>query len=134
MDLKPKISESAVNYFILSFLPTLQIIRLGLLNKRFYDLYAPVTLHTVTIAGSVPVSNTRRNIFVLRTESRRDLLMLDIPRSKRDSKYLARSEFWASLKWTRQLKFTKFKRGKMRGGKKPFAFNNVSWSTAVTVD
>lgn len=85
IDLRLKISRSSVNYFILSFLPTLKIIRLGQLNKRYYELYTPVTLSTVTIGGTVPASNTRRHIFALRIESSRNLLLLDIPTSKRDS-------------------------------------------------
>ena len=62
------IGKSSVNYFILSFLPPLQIIRMGRLNKRFYKLYVPVTLGTVNISGSVPSSNSTRYVFALRFE------------------------------------------------------------------
>ena len=59
LNLTQSISKSSVNYFILSFLPPIQIMRLGLLNRRFYDLYVPVTLSTVTLGGTTP-SNTHR--------------------------------------------------------------------------
>ena len=58
-NLTQKIRTSSVNYFILSFLPPVQILRLGQLNRRFYNLYVPVTLSNVTIGGTLPCSNTR---------------------------------------------------------------------------
>ena len=56
LNLSQYIAKSSVNYFILSFLPPQQILRLGRLNRRFYDLYVPVTLSTVTIGGTIPVN------------------------------------------------------------------------------
>ena len=56
LNLAQYIAKSSVNYFILSFLPPQQILRLGRLNRRFYDLYVPVTLSTVTIGGTIPVN------------------------------------------------------------------------------
>ena len=81
-----------MNYFILSFLPPLKIIRLGQLNRRFYELYVPVTLSTLTVAGSLQCSNTRRNNFALRIESSPNLLTLQIPNKKKDAKYQDRPE------------------------------------------
>lgn len=59
------ITKSSVNYFILSFLPPLQIIRIGQLNKRFYNLYVPVTLSTVTARGTTPNMGCRQSTFVI---------------------------------------------------------------------
>ena len=94
------IAKSSVKYFILSFMPPLQIIRMGRLNKRFYKLYVPVTLSTVSISGSVPSSNSNRYVFALRFEQNENLDMLIFPRSKSDSSYRPRAEFWKSLAWS----------------------------------
>ena len=64
-----KIAKSSVNYFILSFLPPIQILHLSQLNRRYYDLYVPVTLSNVTIGGTVPASYTRQTKFPLRFEA-----------------------------------------------------------------
>jgi len=85
MNLTYLISKSSVNYFILSFLPLLQITKLGQLNKRFYELYVPVTLSTVTIGGTLPCSNTRPLTFALRLETSMDLMLLEFPPIKIDS-------------------------------------------------
>ena len=58
-NLLTQIGKSSVNYFILSYLPPLQILRLGQLNRRYYDLYVPVTLSNVTLSGTVPCTNTK---------------------------------------------------------------------------
>ena len=84
------------------------MIRLGQLGKRYYNLYSPVTLSTMTIGGSVPCNNLKRNIFALRIESSSNLLMLDIPETKKDASYKPRAKFWDSLKWTRDISFKKF--------------------------
>ena len=48
-----KLAETSVMYFILSFLPQRKVIALQLLNKRFRDLYVPITLNIMTARGSV---------------------------------------------------------------------------------
>ena len=75
--LMQEISKSSVNYIIVSFLPPKQIIRLGMLNKRFYNLYVPVTLSNVTIGGTQPCSNSKQTTFALQFEDSKDLYTLD---------------------------------------------------------
>ena len=87
----------------------------------------------MTLGGTLPVSNFRRSFFALRIESSANLIVLDLP-LQRDSYYQPRAQFWKKFKWTRQLSFTKFKRNKQMGNRKPFAFNKVSWSTAVSIE
>ena len=82
-----RIDKSSVNYFILSFLPLLQIVRMGRLNKRFYHCFVPVTLGTITIDGTIPSSNKSQFVFALRFEQSPNLSMLVIPRSRNDSSY-----------------------------------------------
>ena len=60
--------------------------------------------------------------------------MLEFPRSQHDSLYKPRKEFWKSLKWSRDMRFTKFKRDKRRDDKKPFDFGKASWSTVLAVE
>ena len=86
-NLSQQISKSSVNYFILSFLPLLQIVRLGRLNKRFYNLYVPVTLGTVTINGTLPSSSSNQFVFAMRFENSQNMSMLVVPRSQSDSAY-----------------------------------------------
>ena len=76
VDLTLQITTSSVNYFILSFLPPLQIIRLQQLNKRYYNLYVPVTLSTVTVGGTVPSEASRPHTFALQIQYNRNLLLL----------------------------------------------------------
>lgn len=96
---KLDITKSSVNYFILSFLPPLQICRMGQLNKRFYNLYVPVTLQTVTERGTQPNMGSRQSTFVLQLELSENLLMLKLPRKENDSLYKPRNLFWKSLHW-----------------------------------
>lgn len=123
-------------YFILSYLPPLQILRLSFLNHRFRDLYVPVTMSTMTIGGTIPTSNSRKNVFALRIESSPNLLILQFPRSERDSSHQPRSYFWDSIKWNANQGFRKFKKsGEIaKMSRKPFAFNKVSWSTSVAIE
>ena len=73
--MKFPISKSSVNFFILSFLPLVEILKLGQLNKRFYDYYVPVTLGTVTLGGVLPVNGHRRRSFALQLETSDNLLL-----------------------------------------------------------
>ena len=38
------------------------------------------------------------------------------------------------MKWSREHRFTKFKRDKRRDDKKPFDFGKASWSTVLAVE
>ena len=130
-----KIDKSSVNYFILSFLPPLQIVRMGRLNRRYYNLYVPVTLGTVTIGGTVPSSNKSQFVFALRFEQSPNLSMLVFPRSRNDSSYQPRREFWDSLSWTSQRKQTKIKKSKKVGKlAKAFDWGMASWSQCVSFE
>ena len=62
-------STSSVNYFILSYLTSLEITRLGQLSKRFYELFVPTTLWTATIAGTVPTERSRQLTFAIQLET-----------------------------------------------------------------
>ena len=130
-----RIDKSSVNYFILSFLPPLQIVRMGQLNHRFYDLYVPVTLGTVTIDGTIPSSNKSQFVFALRFEQSPNLSMLVFPRSRSDSSYQPRKAFWDSLAWTTKYKQTKYKRSKKIGKlAKTFDYGMASWSQCVSFE
>ena len=133
-NMKSQISKSSVNYFILSFLTPLQVVRLGQLNDRYYKLYVPTVLATMTIGGTVPCSNSRRLTFAIRLESSANMILMDVPRSGIDGAYGKRDHFWKSLNWHNQCTFTKFKRNKRRNDVKPYNFNKVSWSATVNVE
>ena len=116
----------------MSYLPLLQIIRAGQLNKRFYNLYSPVTLANVTMDGTIPSSNTRQSTFLIQIETSPNLYKLTFPRLKRDLEYQPRRDFWSKLKWDNSHIFKKNKRRKL--SQNPYEFNKVSWSKQVSFE
>lgn len=110
INLSVQISKSSVNYFILSFLPPLQVVRLGQLNKRFYNLYVPVTLQTMTVKGTQPNSGFLQRTFAIQLEMSPNLILLQIPSAQKDSLHGPRSEFWRKLRWNNEMSVFRNKR------------------------
>ena len=109
---------------------------MGRLNKRFYSLYVPVTLGTVTINGTIPCSKSSRFVFALRFEQSTNISLLKVPRIRSDSSYQPRDEFWKSLTWKNDYQLTKYKGARKRIKKlgKAFDFGKASWSSFVSVE